>query len=577
MMMKKNKAIRLRVAHINDTHSYFDPTSLQLELTIGQQQYAPFVSAGGIARIKTRAEQLKQQALQDKRGFVFLHAGDCFQGTLYFSLFKGEANAVMLNQLGLDAMAVGNHELDMGNLPVAEFAERIDFPLLAGNWDLSHERQDKPKTLRHNPGVYSYKPQSKSAQWLITHVDQESVAIFSLALDKMGEISNPDLDTPFVSCIETARHTVSEIRKAGINKIILLSHMGYEADLDLAHHVDGISLIVGGHSHVLQGDFSQLGLGQKDDYGVKVNQTYVVQAGFHALSLGHCDIDFDADGHVSAFNGKNELLLGRRLFMDTSMSQSWHEDEYQVVRQYVHSHPHVAVCKKDPSTQQLLAMRYQAQVREQQKTILATAECKLRHVRIPDELGGSDLAPLVANSFIYTLQKNGIATDFAIHNAGGVRNSMAIGPVSVADIAGKILPFTVPIGVYEIQGKYISQTLEGAINNAFNNGVEGTGTGSYPYCSNLSFDYDAEAAMGQRIRNLAIYSPLKGWQPVQDDQYYKGTSSAYTMKGKEGYEAILEMKGEGQVTQFSMSDCFVCYLQDKPEVLSNVKSRQIHI
>ena len=195
MMIKNNRAIRLRVAHINDTHSYFEPTSLQLDLTVGQQQYAPFVSAGGIARIKTRVEQLKQQAEQAKRGFIFLHAGDCFQGTLYFSLFKGEANAVMLNQLGLDAMAVGNHELDMGNLPVAQFAQQIDFPLLAGNWDLSNERQDKSKTLRHNPTVYSYKPQSRSAQWIVKHVDQEPIAIFSLALDKMGDISNPDPDT----------------------------------------------------------------------------------------------------------------------------------------------------------------------------------------------------------------------------------------------------------------------------------------------------------------------------------------------------------------------------------------------
>lgn len=157
MMKKNNRTTRIRVAHINDTHSYFEPTSLQLALTVEQQSFAPFVSAGGIARIKTRAEQLKQQAEQNQRGFLFLHAGDCFQGTLYFSLFKGEANAVMLNQLGLDGMAVGNHELDMGNLPVAEFAERIDFPLLAGNWDLSNERQDKPKTLRFNPTVYSYK------------------------------------------------------------------------------------------------------------------------------------------------------------------------------------------------------------------------------------------------------------------------------------------------------------------------------------------------------------------------------------------------------------------------------------
>ncbi|ANS87620.1 5'-nucleotidase [Vibrio scophthalmi] len=567
MMKKNNRTTRIRVAHINDTHSYFEPTSLQLALTVEQQSFAPFVSAGGIARIKTRAEQLKQQAEQNQRGFLFLHAGDCFQGTLYFSLFKGEANAVMLNQLGLDGMAVGNHELDMGNLPVAEFAERIDFPLLAGNWDLSNERQDKPKTLRFNPTVYSYKPLTRSAQWLIKHVGDESVAIFSLALDKMAEISNPDIDTPFVSSIETARNTVAEIHKAGINKIILLSHMGYEADLELANHVDGISLIVGGHSHVLQGDFSELGLAKSDDYGVKVNQTYVVQAGFHALSLGHCDIDFDSEGNVIAFNGKNELLLGRRLFVDTSMSQSWQDEKYQPIRDFVHAHQNVAVCKKDKGIQRLLEERYQARVREQQKTILARTEKNLRHIRIPDERGGSEIAPLVAESFVHTMRQQGSQVDFAIHNAGGVRNSIAVGNISVADIAGKVLPFLVPIGSYEIEGRYIAQTLEGAINNALNNGVEGTGSGSYPYTANLRYHYDANAPKGERIHHLAIHTHTDGWQPVEPNKTYVGSSSAYTMKGKEGYEAILNMKGEGHITHLSMADCFIRYLKDNPEVL----------
>ncbi|EGU47048.1 5'-nucleotidase [Vibrio ichthyoenteri ATCC 700023] len=542
---------------------------MQLELTIGQQSYAPFVSAGGIARIKTRAEQLKQQADQAQRAFLFLHAGDCFQGTLYFSLFKGEANAVMLNQLGLDGMAIGNHELDMGNLPVAEFAERIDFPLLAGNWDLSNERQDKPKTLRCNPAVYSYKPQSQSAQWVIKHVGDESVAIFSLALDKMSEISNPDIDTPFVSSITTAKNTVAEIHKAGINKIILLSHMGYEVDLDFANHVDGISLIVGGHSHVLQGDFSQIGLTKSDDYGVKVKQTYVVQAGFHALSLGHCDIDFDASGQVTAFNGKNELLLGRRLFVDTTMSQSWQDDNYLPIREFVHAHPNVAVCKKDLAIQQLLVKRYQARVREQQKTILAHTTRKLRHIRIPDQQGGSEIAPMVADSFVYALKQNGIHADFAIHNAGGVRNSIAVGDISVADIAGKVLPFLVPIGAYEIKGAYIAQVLEGAINNALKNGVEGTGSGSYPYTANLRYQYDANAPKGERIAQLEIALPSVGWQPVEAERIYTGSSSAYSMKGKEGYEAILNMRGEGKISNLSMADCFIMYLKDNPEVLSD--------
>ncbi|MEK6214320.1 MAG: metallophosphoesterase, partial [Vibrio fluvialis] len=197
--MKRTKEITsVTLAHINDTHSYFEPTSLQLTLDINGQTLTPFVSAGGFARIATRIQQLKDDAARMKRGFVFVHAGDCFQGTLYFSLFKGKANADMLNALGIDAMALGNHELDMGNEPVAQFAKRINFPLLAGNWDLSAERTNKTYRLSDNNNVKAFDAARRCANWVTKSVDDSEVAIFGLSLDKMADIANPDIDTPFV-------------------------------------------------------------------------------------------------------------------------------------------------------------------------------------------------------------------------------------------------------------------------------------------------------------------------------------------------------------------------------------------
>lgn len=157
-MKKNNKPLKLTIAHINDTHSYFEPTSLQLNISHNNIDYQPFVSAGGFARIASRVEQLRTQTSSD--GFLLLHAGDCFQGTLYFSLFKGEANAELLNELNPDAMALGNHELDMGNEPVGKFVREIDFPLLAGNWNLSQEGS-KEYPLNGHPNVYHYDEKEK--------------------------------------------------------------------------------------------------------------------------------------------------------------------------------------------------------------------------------------------------------------------------------------------------------------------------------------------------------------------------------------------------------------------------------
>lgn len=70
------------------------------------------------------------------------------------------------------------------------------------------------------------------------------VAIFGLSIDKMSDIANPDADTPFMTAIETAKATVAQIHNDGIKNIILLSHLGYEGDLELAEQVEGIGIIV---------------------------------------------------------------------------------------------------------------------------------------------------------------------------------------------------------------------------------------------------------------------------------------------------------------------------------------------
>ncbi|WP_415679297.1 bifunctional metallophosphatase/5'-nucleotidase [Vibrio mytili] len=570
-MDKNHKPVRIKLAHINDTHSYFEPTSLQLKLDIqGEHNLEPYVSAGGFSRIATRVEQLRDDAKRQGQGMLFLHAGDCFQGTLYFSLFKGKANADLLNALNIDAMALGNHELDMGNEPVALFCKRTNFPLLAGNWDLSNELQAKTHRISTCDNVLSYKPETKSAQYVVKEFDGEKVAIFGLSLDKMSEIANPDADTPFISAIETAKATVEQIHDSGIRNIILLSHLGYEGDLELAKQISGIGIIVGGHSHRLQGDFSSIGLGVDDPYGVKVNDTYVVQAGYHALTMGHCVLEFDHNGKATMLSGQNELLLGRRIFWDSTLNQQLDQGVFEKACDFIHGQPNVVVCKKHPETQTILNNKYIPRVRALQSQVIATVESKKRHVRIPDEFGSSELASSVAQSFLYSLNQRGHGVQFAIHNAGGVRTSLNAGNITVADIAGRLLPFAVPIGFYDVQGKVIRKTLEGAINNALNNGVEGTGSGSYPYTHNLHFEYKVDAPKGQRIRQLEIFNGQR-WVNVENDVWYRGTSSAYTMKGKEGYEALLDMKGEGSVTNLSMADCFIELLTDYPQCLNQTR------
>ena len=99
------------------------------------------------------------------------------------------------------------------------------------------------------------------------------------------------------------------------------------------------------------------------------------------------------------------------------------------------------------------------------------------------------------------------------------KEGFLIDKISVADIAGRLLPFAVPIGVYHIKGKFLPLMLEGAINNATNNSVKGTGDGSYPYTYNLSFDYFQDEELGQRVQNLKLFDGTT-WCTVENEEVY---------------------------------------------------------
>ena len=199
IIMTVNHAATITFAHINDTHSNFEPSAISLSLSpdVLNSETSVYASCGGFSRLCSAVTEIKHDALLHQREFMFLHAGDCFQGTLYFSLYKGIANAVLLNAIGVEAMALGNHELDMGNDIVADFLDHTTFPLLAGNWDLSQEDQTKRNPLRNKANIYAYDNATQSAKYLIKNVHGEPVAIFGLAIENMAGIASPDPDTSF--------------------------------------------------------------------------------------------------------------------------------------------------------------------------------------------------------------------------------------------------------------------------------------------------------------------------------------------------------------------------------------------
>ncbi|WP_299497116.1 bifunctional metallophosphatase/5'-nucleotidase [uncultured Shewanella sp.] len=571
-----------KLAHINDTHSHFDPTRIQFNLTHKDKALTLHTHSGGYARFGFQIEKARRQAIENQHAFLFLHGGDSFQGTLYFREFKGRANAHLLNLLKPDAMVLGNHEIDAGNGPVASFLNNIDFPLLAGNMDLSLEDINKQAKLRNHPNLLDFDPQTRSAKVLLKPLKDKTLAIVGITLDQMKDIARPDPDTHFVDAIKTTQTTIKQLKQQGIDHIIVLSHLGLNQDKVLAEKVPEISLIVGGHSHSLQGDFSTLGLPSLP-YAETVNTVPILQAGKYAETIGIVDIEFNAHGQVSQLNGHNYFMLDDQFILESPQGVA--EEDYAWAKTQLESHPNILWNEENAIIREAIDTFYRPAIQALENQIINFIPKHFAHTRLPSKSlpHGSEISPWVSRSLYHETRILDERIDFALHNAGGVRQSLSKGKLTLAEIVGRLLPFDLPLVKYQIQGKYLYQAIESSINHATNNGVVGTGAGSFPYTYGLRYFYDARLPLGQRITQLDLLraedeqlnNQPERWESIKLNQYYIGVSSEYTASGKEGYQALQQARWQSSISELSLAEAFIQFMQKELD-MEQVMSPQVH-
>ena len=238
--------LRLALIHINDTHSHFDATAAQFRGPDADQPLYTFV--GGHPRLLSMAQQQQQTARELGIPHLFLHGGDAFKGSAYFELFEHNINIDVLNRMGLHAMALGNHEFDIGLKKLAEFVDQVNFPILAANVDISAEKALANSSNLQSFSLFALEDGVLRAVESVEEAQQRPVvAVFGLALEDMPNIATETGKLVFAAEIATAQATVDLLHTMGVRHIIGLTHLGHQRDLRLAGAVNGIAVIVGGH------------------------------------------------------------------------------------------------------------------------------------------------------------------------------------------------------------------------------------------------------------------------------------------------------------------------------------------
>ncbi len=223
---KKHK--QLVILHTNDTHSQILPINEQLPDTIR-------AGRGGFLR---RIAMLKEERAKNP-DLLYFDSGDFWQGTAYFTMFKGDVEIGLMNQMGIDASTIGNHEFDFGLENMARCFRMANFPILCANYDFTGtplEGLVKPYITIKRNGV--------------------KIGVFAVCPKMKGLVSDKNcVGVKYLDPGQVALETATMLRqKEKCDMVICISHLGWssnrgEDDQYMIERSRNIDLVLGGHTH----------------------------------------------------------------------------------------------------------------------------------------------------------------------------------------------------------------------------------------------------------------------------------------------------------------------------------------
>jgi 5'-nucleotidase len=495
----------LTILHTNDTHARIMQVNSHGN-TCDDEHAAAGECFGGVARRATMINQIRAE----KENVLLLDAGDQFQGTLFYTLYKGEEARTFMNLLGYDAMTLGNHEFDDGPVTLTEFVTGLEFPVVSSNIDFSGE-----------PALDALIDPYK-----IVEVGGRKIGIIGFTTEDTPAVSQPGPTLAFKSIDESAAAVVSELESQGVNIIIAVSHSGLARDLALAASTDGIDVIVGGHTHTYM---SNIDPEAAAEYPVDVetpsgDPCLVMQAASLGIYLGDLDVTFDSQGVATEWSGE-PIKLDASIPEDPTVMAKVDEMNEQVA----------------PLTEMVVG------------ETLVDLEGREEITRHYECNSGN----LICDALLWETQNAG--TQIAVFNGGGIRSGIQAGEISYANIL-EVLPFGDTLAYFQLKGSDVRDLLEYGVNRAEDPANEGTGR--FLQTSGMRYIWDPSAEVGSRITDIQVVGPDGNFVPLDDNAIYKIVTLLYIREGGDGYTILQERAIEPYDFGRVIADILVDYLRE---------------
>ncbi|WP_066315260.1 5'-nucleotidase C-terminal domain-containing protein [Bacillus sp. FJAT-29814] len=485
----------LSIMHMNDTHAALD----------------------NMPKTVTAVKKVREE----KPSSLLLHAGDAFTGTLYFNEFHGQADLALMNLMKFDAMTFGNHEFDLGSSTeghqaLVNFIKEAKFPFVSANVDFSKDA--KFDGLLNDSFTSNYK-NGQIYNGIIKEVNGEKVGIFGLTTEETIDISSPG-SIAFQNYLTKAEKAVEAFEAQGVNKIIALTHIGYDDnaaidnDLILAEKVEGIDVIVGGHSHT---ELKQPVVVAKD-----ATPTVIVQTGNSNNNLGVLNVEFDKNGVVTSNNGQL-IAIG---------SQAADKEAEDILAPYKAQVD--TVSKKEIGVSTPAAL-------ENPRT---NGDNTKPSVRKNETILGNLITDAMLEKAKSFTGKNVI---MALQNGGGIRAAIDAGPITVGEVI-TVLPFNNTLATMDVTGAELKQAFEVSV------GLYPAENGGFLHVAGGKVEFDPTKPKGKRVVSVLYKNESGQYVPLQDDVKYTVATNAFTAKGGDGYDVFKTAYEEGRVTDLGLSD-----------------------
>lgn len=574
----------LTILHINDHHSTLDSKAKTLKLSAGGAAAQDVtVDAGGFARVAAAIAELAAVS----PNVLKLHAGDAQTGTLYFNRAgaDGEADAAMMNTVCFDAFTLGNHEFDKGDSGLKAFIDRLhagscQTPVLSANVQFGANSALNPSRA---PGLV--RPST------VVERGGQKIGIVGLTIaGKTKASSSPDADTTFEDEAVAAQREIDRLRSQGINKIIVMSHIGYQYDQEVIAKLSGVDVVVGGDSHTLLGPdaLRTTGVGTPGGaYPTRLadkdgKNVCLVQAWEYAQVVGELKVSFDAKGEVTACNGTPHVLIGNDYRIGTTLAAPAATDaQRSAIAASVAATGFLRVTTPQAAAVAVL-QPFKDKVAVFNQTRVAVAPQELCSRRVPGGPGsadygrssaactaegsvsvrGGDIQQLVAQAYLEVAKARYGGADITLQSGGGVRVPLQ-GTVTAAQ-AIAVLPFGNMLFRLDVTGQEVKSMLEDGLEAVYG---AGGSTGPYPYTGGMRFDVDARAAFGARVSGIEVRDNATGnWVALDLARTYKLFVLSFNATGGDGYKTLAAVPAARRLDIGVLdADVFFSYIEGLPK------------